>query len=122
MRYVGVGVTGVIFELLILYIVKNVLDGDNKIAVTASYWLGIIFSFLLQKFFAFENKETATKVVGAQVLSYSLLLLVNYLFTLGFIALFAEMLGIYIARMVALMITTGWNFFVYKYFVFKKVK
>ena len=119
-RYVLVGVTGVLFELAVIFVAVKVFAASDVVAVTASYWLGVAFSFLLQKFFAFENKDVRPKTVGYQTFTFAALLGFNYLFTLVFVHLTAGLLGVYIARMVALVVTTGWNFFVYKLIIFRK--
>lgn len=120
LRYILVGGTGVLFELFVIFAMKNWLGASDELAVTVSFWAGVAFSFLLQKFFAFDNKEVRIKALSKQAFFYALLLAVNYLFTLLFVNLTAGFWGVYIARMVALVITTAWNFLVYKYLVFKK--
>ncbi|MFW0111387.1 GtrA family protein [Rothia sp. CCM 9417] len=119
-RYVLVGGVGVLFELAVIFVMIRVFTASDSLAVTASYWLGVIFSFLLQKFFAFENKDVRAKTVSYQTAAFAVLLGFNYLFTLVFVHFTAEFLGIYLSRMVALAITTGWNFFVYKLIIFRK--
>lgn len=119
-RYILVGGTGVLFELAVIFVAVKVFSASDAAAVTASYWLGVAFSFLLQKFFAFENKDVRVKSVGYQTVSFGVLLAVNYIFTLVFVHFTAAFLGVYLARMVALVITTGWNFFAYKFIIFRK--
>lgn len=119
-RYLLVGGTGVVFELAVIFLALTVFKASDSMAVTASYWLGVAFSFLLQKFFAFENKDVRAKTVGYQTLAFGLLLAINYLFTLAFVHFTGALLGVYLARMVALVITTGWNFFAYKFIIFRK--
>lgn len=119
-RYILVGGTGVLFELAVIFVAVKVFSASDATAVTASYWLGVAFSFLLQKFFAFENKDVRVKSVGYQTVSFAALLAVNYIFTLVFVHFMAAFLGVYLARMVALVITTGWNFFAYKFIIFRK--
>lgn len=120
-RYVLVGVAGVLFELAVIFIAVKVFSASDALAVTASYWLGVVFSFLLQKFFAFENKDVRVTTVGYQTATFVVLLGFNYLFTLVFVHFMSGLLGVYLARMVALVITTGWNFFIYKLIIFRKL-
>lgn len=119
-RYIVTGVSGVFFELGVIFLALRVFHASNSVAVSLGFWLGVAFSFLLQKFFAFENKEVQPLALGCQTVSFGVLLLVNYLFTLGVVAVLAGLLTVYGARLLALVITTAWNFLVYKHIIFRQ--
>lgn len=121
-RYIVTGVSGVFFELGVIFVAQRVFHASDSLAVSLGFWLGVAFSFLLQKFFAFESREVQPRVLGWQTVSFGVLLLVNYLFTLGVVALLAGVLTVYVARMLALVITTAWNFLVYKHIIFRQSK
>lgn len=117
-RYVLVGGAGYLFEMLVLFVMSVVLHSNDAIAVTASFWLGLVFSFFLQKVLAFGNREANAEVLGLQAGFYALLVLFNYGFTLGFAALTAPVIGVFLSRTAALVITTAWNYFLYRGIIF----
>ena len=118
-RYLFVGGTGVLFELVVIFVMVRVFSSSDSLAVTMSYWLGVLVSFLLQKFFAFKSRDVRAKTVTRQIIFFGLLLVFNYIFTLVFVQLTGEIINIYLARIIALVITTMWNFYVYKKIIFK---
>lgn len=122
LRYLIVGVAGVVFEIFIIFLMKGIFLASNELSITISFWLGIIFSFTLQKFFAFQNPGVEVKMLGGQIFAYGTLLIVNYLFTLFFVNIFSSFFGVYIARMIALIIMTCWNYIVYKKIIFNEMK
>lgn len=117
-RYVLVGGLGYLFEMAVLYVASTLLRTSDPLAVTTSFWLGLVFSFLLQKVVAFGSREARADVLGAQTGLYAVLVLVNYAFTLGFTSLAAPSIGVFLSRTIALGITTGWNYFAYRNVIF----
>lgn len=91
---------------------------DRLLAVAIGFWVGFFLAFIMQKLLAFRNTTAAPKQVLRQSVLYILLVLFNYGFTLGFVALLSPLMGVYIARTVALAITTCWNFIIYKKLIF----
>lgn len=118
LRYAVIGGLGYIFEMLVLAVAVSLLSAGDHAAVTASYWLGLVFSFVLQKLLAFRNRDRRSVVIGAQATSYVALVLLNYGFTLLFTTLTASVLGVFISRTLALLMTTGWNYFLYRKIIF----
>lgn len=117
-KYLLVGGSTYALELLVIYLLK--LFGLNDvIAVGIAFWFGLAASFVLQKLIAFSNKDRSARTVGRQAIMYGMLVAVNYVFTLGTVALFSETFGVFLTRTVALIITTFWNFFIYRNVIFK---
>lgn len=119
-RYILVGGTSYVLELLVLYICKGVLHTSPVIAVSISFWAGFILSFGLQKVITFNNTSKKVKQLLWQSISYGILVIVNYLFTIGFVAFLNSITDVYIARTIALVITTGWNYVIYSNIIFKE--
>lgn len=119
-RYIFIGGLSYLIEVITIYVIINYSDLGSLTAVAISFWLGLIASFFLQKFLAFKNKESSAKHLIWQSITYSILVIINYLFTLGFVAIFENTVGVFIARTIALIITTGWNFIVYSKVIFKR--
>lgn len=118
-RYLVTGGGSYAIELAVLY---TLVSGgtDKVVAVAISFWFGLLISFLLQKFFAFSNTQRTYKKILWQTASYTALVLVNYGFTIFFVSSFADTIGLFVARTLALIITTGWNFVIYSKVIFKK--
>ncbi|TXJ07779.1 MAG: GtrA family protein [Aeromicrobium sp.] len=119
LRYLIVGVTGYLFEMAVLALATRVFESGTVLAVTLSFWLGLLFSFYFQKVLAFGDHDHSVKVLGRQGMLYGVLVLVNFGFTVGFAWLFEPTLGVYLSRTIALGITTTWNFFIYRSIIFK---
>lgn len=117
-RYIVIGGTAYAIELLCIYTLRAILH-DDVLAVGISFWIGLIVSFVLQKVIAFKNHNKTPRMLARQVATFSLLVLVNYVFTLAVVALTANIVSLFVARTVALIITTGWNFIIYKKIIFK---
>lgn len=119
-RYLFVGGLSFVIEMGLILLLHNALGVSAVISVAISFWIGLVISFLLQKLITFKDRSRSTKKVAKQSALYGLLVGVNYLFTLTFVAFFETILGIFIARTIALIITTLWNFVIYKKVIFKE--
>lgn len=116
-RYLVVGVVVYVFELLVIYLaIHN--GASNVFAVGLSYWLGLLISFILQKFITFQDKRVHHRVIIAQVAAYSCLVLFNFIFTLVFTGLVGHYINAWLCRTFALGITTFWNFYLYNTRIF----
>lgn len=118
MRYLIIGVSVYVFELMVI-VVAQLLGAKAVVAVGISFWLGLIASFILQKFVTFGDKRVHHKVLIPQLLAFSLLVLWNFLFTIGVTAALAGIVAPTITRTIALAITTIWNFYLYKTRIFR---
>lgn len=120
-RYLLVGVTVFAIELLVIVIAQ--MSGLSDIAaVSLGFWIGIILSFCLQKIVGFSDTRFNHKLVTAQVVAYGLLVIINYCFTLLMTQLLAAILPVLIIRSISLVITTLWNYYVYKVHIFAAAK
>lgn len=117
-RYLFIGGVSYIIEMAALLSITYLLFFSAELAVACSFWIGLIVSFLLQKYIAFGSKNNHRTVVGRQAALYGLLVGFNYIFTITFVGIFVSLLGLVIARTLALITTTIWNYFVYKH-IFK---
>lgn len=104
-------------ELSILLILHKTIGYSVEIATALAFWTGLLSSFILQKLLAFGDYEKTIRTISRQVGRYSLLVGFNYLFTLSFVALFPSKF-IIITRTIALVLTTLWNYVIYKNFIF----
>ena len=122
LRYIIVGGTSYAIELSVLLLLVRVFHFNTTLAVSIGFWLGLVISFLLQKFLAFKNTDTHARRLTIQTVYYALLVLFNYGFTLLFVHLLEPFIDLSIARTLALIITTAWNYIIYKKVIFPEVK
>lgn len=120
-RYVLVGGGSFALELCSLLFLSRVLDIPRTGAVAASFWVGLLASFILQKTFAFKDYRRERKLIFGQLTQYSILVVFNYIFTLAVVGIFPESLLV-ASRTLALAITTTWNYMFYKKFLFSRRK
>jgi putative flippase GtrA len=89
------------------------------VAVGISFWIGIVASFLLQKFVTFSDSRVRGQILVPQIAAFALLVLFNFGFTLFVTNILADSLPATVARTFALAVTTIWNFYLYKTRIFK---
>ncbi|HEV7454093.1 MAG TPA: GtrA family protein [Candidatus Saccharimonadales bacterium] len=117
-RYLVIGVSVYIFELLVIFAAQSV--GANPIvAIGLSFWLGLMVSFLLQKLVTFRDRRMQHRVVLSQLLAVTGLVVFNFGFTLIVAELLRHIVPAVFSRTVALGVTTIWNFYLYKTRIFK---
>lgn len=118
-RYIFTGGASYLIELSFLLFLTKVLHFTPAVGVACSFWVGLAISFLLQKHIAFQDKNNDKKSISKQVGLYGVLVAFNYAFTILFVSLLAKVLGLVIARTLALALTTIWNFLLYSKVIFK---
>lgn len=116
-NYIKVGLSVYIFEVLIIIIAIKARAG-NVLAVAISYSLGLIASFILQKFITFNDKRTHHKIVIAQFLAVVGLVIFNFAFTVVLTKILSNTLPAVVCRTIALSITTLWNYYLYRTRIF----
>lgn len=118
-RYLLIGGSVYVFELVVIFVAQYAFKASALVAVALSFWLGLIVSFILQKFVTFGDKRTHHKVLIPQIVAVSLLVLFNFGFTLLVTDLLKSLLHPTITRTLALAATTIWNFYLYRTRIFK---
>lgn len=118
-RYLVVGVSVYVLELVII-VVAQWLGATSLEAVGLAFWVGLVISFGLQKFVTFGDTRTHHKIIIAQFLAVTALVLFNFGFTLLVTKLLSHWLPAVICRTGALAITTLWNFYLYKTRIFAR--
>lgn len=117
-RYLVAGGLSFVFELTILLILNRVFNLSGEVSTAIAFWFGFVAAFILQKLLAFKDYEKTIKNISKQIFAYSLLVIFNYIFTITIVALSGEDMLI-VSRVIAIMLTTIWNFVLYKKVIFK---
>lgn len=116
-RYLIVGGLVYVFELWIIVWAQHHGATPTE-AVALSFTLGLIVSFFLQKLFTFGDKRMHHKIVLRQAFAVGLLVVWNLCFTVIITKAVQSFMPATIARTIALLITTIWNFYLYKTRIF----
>ena len=111
-RYLAVGLSVYVLELLIIVIAQG-LGAGPLLAVACSFWIGMLVAFSLQKLVTFGDKRLHHRIVLPQLLAFSLLVLFNFGFTLLVTKLLSGVVPAVVTRTLALGITTFWNFYLF---------
>lgn len=119
-RYLIIGGSVYVFELVVI-VLAQAAGLRATAAVAMSFCLGTIVSFLLQKFVTFGDRRVHHRVVTWQVAATALLVMVNFGFSVLVAYAFEHVLPAIVSRTLALAITTSWNFYAYKHWIFKNV-
>jgi putative flippase GtrA len=118
-RYLIVGGGVYLLELGIILVAQN-MGASATVAVALSFWIGLLVSFLLQKFVTFSDKRTHHRIVIKQALAVVTLVAWNFVFTILVTKLLEDRLAPTITRTIALAITTFWNFYLYRTSIFRQ--
>ena len=121
-RYLFIGLASYVIEMIVLFILHNIIGLLSLISVGISYWVGLIASFLLQKYVTFENHEKRTHLLARQIFVYTALVIFNYVVTLLLTRFGDKYISLYIIRTSAIILATCWNFPIYKYVIFRNIK
>lgn len=117
-RYLLVGGGVYMLELAVILLAQH-LGASAITAVAAGFWVGLVVSFVLQKFIAFGDKRTHRRILLPQIIAVTMLVLFNFGFTLLVTKLLTPALPAVVSRTLALAITVTWNFYLYKTRIFK---
>jgi putative flippase GtrA len=117
-RYLLVGGSVYVLEVAVILLAQH-LGASDVLAVAIGFCVGLVVSFVLQKFVAFEDKRTHRRILLPQILLVTALVLFNFGFTLLVTRLLSPRIPAIASRTVALAITVTWNFYLYKTRIFK---
>ena len=120
-RYIFIGGFSYLVEMGCLFGLHDGLKLNATLSVAISFWVGFIVAYVLQKFITFKNTDRSRQAVTNQLLGYSLLVGWNYLFTLIVVGLLDQFVSVFILRTLVVLVTTVWNYVIYKK-LFKNVE
>lgn len=117
-RFLFVGGLTYIVDMAVLIGLYSGFHAPRAVAAGTSFWVGLLFSFLLQKFVAFQDYQREMKAISRQAVWYAVLVAFNYVITLLIVSLFPAKYLI-LSRTVAVAVTCIWNYFFYKKIIFR---
>ena len=117
-RYLLIGGSVYLLELLII-VIAQALGVSAVWAVAISFCLGTLVSFFLQKLVTFGDRRMHHRILIPQLVATTLLIIWNLAFSVLVTKLLQHHLPAVATRTLALLITTIWNFYLYKTRIFK---
>ena len=115
--YLAVGLTAFAVDFGLLVLLREVVGAPIWLAATIGFWASLAVVFLTNKYVTFNARGSGHR----QLVRYFTLLVVNYLATLGVIALAVRIgVGYQVGKVVAVAMTTVWNYFAYEFWVFRR--
>lgn len=118
-KYVIVGLSTFALQILLLFVLTQVVTIDKVTANIFAALLSTLFSFYLSNKWSFKNNS---KKNAAKLAKYTLLAVFNYCYdTLLAFPFLAITLGInqYLVKAIITGTIVIWNFFIYKLWIFK---
>lgn len=121
-RFLFIGGLAFIAEYLLFTLIIRLFNSTlfiYNISQTISMITGAIISFFLNKLWAFKTKKNTL----LQGIKYLIVFLLNLLITNILIRIFHDILlvnNLLLIKLILVCFTTTWNFFLYKYFVYRK--
>ncbi|TFD32752.1 GtrA family protein [Cryobacterium sp. TMT1-62] len=115
MRYLVIGGASFLIDFGLLALFFQAFAWPLWLATGAAFLISFVFNYLLQRAFSFSSQATHATALS----KYLFLLAFNTAATIGIVWLI-DMTGWGwgAGKVVATIITTGWNYFVYRYWVF----
>ncbi len=119
-KYFIVGFSGLFLDLGLLALCTKVFGWNPTISLIFSQIIVLAYNFVLNKYWSFANKAIPHK----QIMRYLSLAGANYVLSLVIMYIFNERFGYeeLIVRLATIALMVGWNFFLYKYWVYKEVE
>lgn len=117
-KYFIVGFSGVFLDMGTLIFLKEYFFLAATVAVIINQVLMLTYNFLLNKYWSFKNKE----IPHRQIVRYLILAGFNYLFSVVMMYYFNHIhdFDYRLVRLATIAVMVLWNFFLYKYWVYKE--
>lgn len=119
-RFLFSGAVGAGTNLLILYVLTDLLSIYYVISVIISFILATTVSFVMQKFWTFQ--DNSKEVIHNQALIFTIVAVINLFINTYIVYAFVEFANLHylIGQVFASIIVAFESYFVYKIFIFKK--
>lgn len=117
-KYFVVGISGVGIDFILMVLLKEYLFFKPIWATAVSQIFSISFIFLANKYWSFGSRHQTR----GQVIRYLIVLAFDYSYTIAMMYLFNSVWGFdyRLVRLGTIALMVAWNFFLYKYFVYRK--
>ena len=115
-RYLAVGGTTFVLDFGILFLLHGVFNLNLAGSTSVAYWVSIMYNFTLNRHWTFDAREKDS--LKRHITTYFMLLVFNYLFTVGFVSIVGEHINYIAAKALAVGISMLWTYYIYKHYIF----
>lgn len=115
-RYLFVGGSTFIIDFGLLALLHGIFALPIAIATSAAYWISILYNFMLNRYWTFDAREKRS--LKRHIATYLLLLLINYVFVVVFVAIISHYVNYLVAKALAVALQMIWTYPVYKNKIF----
>ncbi len=121
-RFLLAGGIGVATNLSVLYVLTEYVGLYYLVSVVAAFWCSFVVSFILQKYWTFQDASTTQ--VRRQALLYVSVAAINFCINVALMYLFVDKFHLWYvaAQAVASLLIAILSFFIYRYTIFAQVK
>jgi len=116
-RYLIVGGVSFVIDFGLIFLLHTVAGAPLWLATVAGFLLSFVFNYVAQRTFSFGSRQPH----GVTLLKYAALVLFNTGLTVLIVSGFDKTaVGWEAGKVIATIVTTGENYFVYRYWVFRR--
>jgi len=116
-RYLVIGGSSFVIDFGLVYLLHDVANLPLWIATVVGFLTSFVFNYFAQKTFSFGSRQPH----GVTLLKYAALVAFNAGLTVLIVSGFdSTQLGWEAGKVIATIVTTGENYFVYRYWIFRK--
>jgi putative flippase GtrA len=121
-NYLLFGILTTLVNILSFMFLDKYMDLDYKISTTIAWLASVIFAYVTNKIYVFNNKEHSVKGVMKELFSFAFFRVLSYLIDIGFIILFVEVfrLDSLVAKIITNVMVVIFNYFASKFIIFRK--
>jgi len=118
-RYIFSGGMATITNILILFLLTDIIGINYIISGIVSFSISVVVSFTLQKFLTFQDNSTDN--LHKKFIIFIIIAVINLIANTSLLYVFTEYFGLYyiLSQIFAGAIVAFWSFFLYKIIVFK---
>lgn len=122
-KFIIVGIINTLFGTSIMFIFYNVFHFSYWISSASNYFFGSILSYVLNKYFTFNNKVESRKTIIRFIINISVCYLVAYgiakPISEKLLSVFSQTVQTNVAMLIGMCLFVGLNYIGQRYFVFK---
>ncbi|HLD61180.1 MAG TPA: GtrA family protein [Patescibacteria group bacterium] len=116
-KYFVIGISAFVLDMGTLYLLKQHLGLHPVLAVAVNQPFMLAYVFFFNKHWSFKSKG----VTHQQMVRFVMLTGMNYAFAVGWMWIFSHQFGVHymVARIANIGLAVGWNFLLYKHWVYQ---
>lgn len=115
-RYLVVGGSTFVLDFGILFTLHGLWHLNLAASTSVAYWVSISYNFILNRYWTFDSREKESLM--RHITTYFVLLVINYLFTVTFVALSSKYINYMVAKAITVAIQMVWTYPIYKKYIF----